>query len=139
MLCNADALRDMALRNASVTFVIDEAFAAFVEGMDSLTHRRPPNVIVLLSFTKFFAIPGLRLGCAIADPAIISRIRTMMPPWSVNTLAQAVGEKAMEDEEYARKTKAYCQDGAEISYREVAVHPRALRVPGRGELSHGAD
>jgi adenosylcobyric acid synthase len=108
LLCNAAALRDMALKNASVTFVIDEAFAAFVEGMDSLTRKRPPNVIVLLSFTKFFAIPGLRLGCAIADPAIISRIRTMMPPWSVNTLAQAVGEKAMADEEYARKTKAYC-------------------------------
>jgi cobyric acid synthase CobQ/L-threonine-O-3-phosphate decarboxylase len=108
LLCTTDELRDMALRNASVTFVIDEAFAAFVEGMDSLTSRRPANVIVLLSFTKFFAIPGLRLGCAIADPAIISQIRTMMPPWSVNTLAQAVGEKAMADEEYARKTKAYC-------------------------------
>jgi len=109
LLCNADALRDMALRNASVTFVIDEAFAAFVEGMDSLTRERPPNVIVLLSFTKFFAIPGLRLGCAIADPAIISRIRAMIPPWSVNTLAQAVGEKAMKDEEYARNTRAYCR------------------------------
>ena len=108
LVCNADALRGMALRNASVTFVIDEAFAAFVEGMDSLTRKRPPNIIVLLSFTKFFAIPGLRLGCAIADRAVISRIRTMMPPWSVNTLAQAVGEKAMGDEEYARKTKAYC-------------------------------
>src|SRR5271157_3652576 len=108
LVCNADALRGMAMRNASVTFVIDEAFADFVEDMDSLTCRRPPNVIVLLSFTKFFAIPGLRLGCCIADPAVIERIKNLLPPWSVNTFAQAVGEKAMADEEYARKTKAYC-------------------------------
>ncbi len=97
----------MALKNGSTTFVIDEAFADFVEGMDSLTRRRPANVIVLLSFTKFFAIPGLRLGCAVADPAIISCIRKFMPPWSVNTFAQAVGEAALADAEYARKSREY--------------------------------
>ena len=107
LLCDANTLRDMAMRNRSATFVVDEAFADFVEGMDSLTRRRPPNIIVLCSFTKFFAIPGLRLGCAVADPAIISRIRKMMPPWTVNVFAQAVGEAALADEEYAKKTREY--------------------------------
>jgi len=130
LLCNADTLRDMALRNASVTFVIDEAFADFVEGMDSLTRKRPPNVIVLLSFTKFFAIPGLRLGCLVADPAIISRIRTMMPPWSVNTLAQAVGEKAMKDKEYARDTKAYCQMERKLLTEKLQSIPGLYVYPG---------
>jgi len=130
LLCSADVLRDMALRNASVTFVIDEAFADFVEGMDRLTGRRPPNVIVLLSFTKFFAIPGLRLGCLVADPAIISRIRTMMPPWSVNTLAQAVGEKAMGDKEYARKTKAYCQTERKLLTEKLQSMPGLYVYPG---------
>ncbi len=130
LVCNADALRGMAMRNASVTFVIDEAFAAFVEGMDSLTRRRPSNVIVLLSFTKFFAIPGLRLGCAIADPAVISQIRAMMPPWSVNTLAQVVGEKAMADEEYARKTKAYCHAERKTLMEQLQSIPGLYVYPG---------
>ena len=107
LLYDADALRNMALRNKSATFIIDEAFADFVEGMDSLTRRRPPNVLVLLSLTKFFAIPGLRLGCAVADPDVISRIRKMMPPWSVNTFAQSMGEAALADVDYTKKTREY--------------------------------
>src|SRR5271157_4393561 len=131
LLCNAAALRGMALRNASVTFAIDEAFADFVEGMDSLTRKRPPNVIVLLSFTKFFAIPGLRLGCAIADPAIISQIRSKMPPWSVNTLAQAVGEQAMADEEYARQTQAYCKKERNLLTKQLQCIPGLYVYPGQ--------
>ncbi|MGZ6275587.1 MAG: cobyric acid synthase [Syntrophales bacterium] len=130
LVCNADALRGMALRNASVTFAIDEAFADFVEGMDSLTRKRPPNVIVLLSFTKFFAIPGLRLGCCIADPAVIERIRNLIPPWSVNTFAQAVGEKALGDEEYARKTKEYCQSERQILAEKLQSFPGLYVYPG---------
>jgi len=105
ILCDVKELRAMAGRNGSTVFVVDEAFADFVEDMDSLTRRRPANVIVLLSFTKFFAIPGLRLGCAIADPAVISRIREFIPPWSVNTFAQSVGEAALADTDYAAKSK----------------------------------
>jgi cobyric acid synthase CobQ/L-threonine-O-3-phosphate decarboxylase len=130
LICNADAIRGMALRNASVTFVIDEAFAAFVEGMDSLTQRRPPNVIVLLSFTKFFAIPGLRLGCCIADPAAIERIKNLLPPWSVNTIAQAIGEKAMADEEYARKTNAYCHAERKYLTEQLQSIPGLYVYPG---------
>jgi adenosylcobyric acid synthase len=130
LVCNADALRGMAMRNASVTFVIDEAFADFVEGMDSLTRRRPPNVIVLLSFTKFFAIPGLRLGCCIADPAVIERIKNLLPPWSVNTFAQAVGEKAMGDEEFARKTREYCRTERESLTEQFQSIPGLYVYPG---------
>ena len=107
LLCSGESLRGLARRNPSSLFVVDEAFADFVDEMDSLTHNRPANVIVLCSLTKFYAIPGLRLGLAIGDPAIIGRMKEMSPPWSVNTLAQAVGEAALKDEAYARQTVAY--------------------------------
>ena len=106
LLGNADELRSLALKHRSTTFIIDEAFAGFVDDMDSLTGRRPPNVLVLLSLTKIFAVPGIRLGCAVADPVIIRKIREIMPSWSVNALAQAVGAEALRDEDYAGKTRA---------------------------------
>ncbi len=102
----AKALRRMAQRHPSSWFVIDEAFADFIEGLDSLTRDRPSNVIVLRSFTKFFAIPGLRLGWALADPEIAKKVRAVLPPWSVNTLAQKVGEAALSDRTYAEQTRA---------------------------------
>ncbi|MGC1403080.1 MAG: threonine-phosphate decarboxylase CobD, partial [Thermodesulfobacteriota bacterium] len=102
----AKALRQMAQRHPYSWFVIDEAFADFIEGLDSLTRDRPSNVIVLRSFTKFFAIPGLRLGWALADPEIAKKVRAVLPPWSVNTLAQKVGEAALSDRTYAEQTRA---------------------------------
>ncbi len=101
-----EAIRQMAQRHPSALFVIDEAFADFIEGLDSLTRDRPFNVIVLRSFTKFFAIPGLRLGWALADPEIAKKVRAILPPWSVNTLAQKVGEAALSDRTYAEQTRA---------------------------------
>ncbi|HVO66276.1 MAG TPA: cobyric acid synthase [Syntrophales bacterium] len=130
VLCYAKELRNMALRNGTTTFVVDEAFADFVEGMDSLTHRRPANVIILLSFTKFFAIPGLRLGCAVADPAVVSRIREFMPPWSVNTFAQVVGKAALADAEYARKSKEYIRAERESLAEELRSIPGLYVYPG---------
>jgi adenosylcobyric acid synthase len=118
-ISDADDLRELALRHPSVTFVIDEAFADFVVEMDSLTKRRPANVLVLLSLTKFFAMPGLRLGCAIGEPAIIKRMKELLPPWSVNTLAQAVGVEALKDKSYAEQTRQYVRRQREDLTREL--------------------
>lgn len=110
VLSEAQALRKLAKRHPEATFVIDESFLFFVEGASSLIQNRPDNVIVLLSLTKFYAIPGLRLGLAVAAPNIIANIRRLLPPWSVNTLAQAAGIEALADEAYAAKTRAFVRD-----------------------------
>ena len=130
LLCNADELRNLALKHPSATFVIDEAFADFVEGMDSLTRNRPPNVLVLLSLTKFFAIPGMRLGCAVGDRAIMAKIKALMPSWSVNALAQAVGAEALRDEGYAKKTRAFVQAERSRLTRELEAVPGLYVYPG---------
>ena len=96
----AESLRELARRHPATAFVVDEAFADFVEGYDSLTARRPANVVVLLSLTKIFAVPGLRVGCAVASPEVVRRVQALQQPWTVNTLAQAVGVRALQDREY---------------------------------------
>jgi cobyric acid synthase CobQ/L-threonine-O-3-phosphate decarboxylase len=117
--CDPEAIRQMADRNPSTLFLVDEAFADFVEGQDRLTRNRPANIIVLLSLTKNYAIPGLRLGCAIADAGIIARLRELQTPWSVNTLAQAVGVAALGDSEYLSRTRAYVRQQRDLLTREI--------------------
>ena len=114
-----DTLRSLARRRPDSVFVIDEAFADFVGGLDSLTKDRPDNVIVLLSLTKCFAIPGLRLGLAVADAAIIRRMRELQTPWSVNTLALTVGAEALRDTEYLAKTREYVYRAHELMIDEL--------------------
>ena len=106
-LCvEAKELRGLARRHPAALFIVDEAFADFVDGIDRLVSDRPENIIVLGSLTKFYAIPGLRLGFAAGSPGRIGVLRRMMPPWTVNSLAQAAGEAALRDRDFEEKSRA---------------------------------
>ncbi|BDQ33782.1 cobyric acid synthase [Pseudodesulfovibrio portus] len=99
-------LREVASMFPQSTFVVDESFAEFLpEDTDRLVRDRPSNVITVVSLTKFYAIPGIRLGLAFADPDVILRIRRRMPAWSVNILAQRVGTRCLRDTGYAARTR----------------------------------
>jgi adenosylcobyric acid synthase len=125
-----ETLRTLATQHPSTVFVVDEAFGDFVEGFDSLTQRRPANVIVLLSLTKIFAIPGLRTGCAIGDSSLIQRLLELQPPWSVNTLAQAVSTAALRDHEYVRRTREYVTREREKLFTRLGAIPGVMVYPG---------
>lgn len=121
----------MADRYPDALFLVDEAFADFVTDYPlppvaapgliaapmpspipardkSIAQYRRDNLIALRSLTKFYAIPGLRLGYALAPaPAPLARrLAAFLPPWSVGSLAQAVGTAALADREYARETRS---------------------------------
>jgi threonine-phosphate decarboxylase len=74
-------------------FVVDEAFIEFTRTIRStvpLLHRHP-NLVVMRSLTKSFAIPGLRLGYIAAGEETIKKLQSLKMPWSVNTMALAAG------------------------------------------------
>ncbi len=107
-VCNdSAALRQLALDHPQTVFIIDESFIDFVTNAASLRQRRPANVVVVQSLTKSYAIAGLRLGYAIADKTVISALRAAQPEWSVNTLAQAVGIRALADADYLANSRAF--------------------------------
>ncbi len=106
-LLDSRGLRELALRNPSCYFLIDEAFGDFVKDFDSLVSNRPRNVMVLLSLTKIYAAPGLRLGLAVADPDIIASLLDTQPTWSVNSIAQGLGQRALSDFDYLERTREY--------------------------------
>lgn len=131
---DADSLRHLAKKHANSTFIVDEAFGDFIEGMDRLTHRRPANLIVLLSLTKFFAIPGIRLGLAVADRDVIAKLRSLTPPWSVNTFAQAIGEAALRDTEYGERTRTYVRKARERLSESLQSLPGLTIFPGQANF-----
>jgi len=134
LLVDPVALRALALRHPSTFFVIDEAFFDFVEDAESLIGHRPSNAIILRSFTKFYAIPGLRLGYAIAEPDVILKIKKSMPLWSVNSLAQAAGEHALQDHAYALRTRAFVRQQREFLVNELQSIPGLTVFSGRANF-----
>lgn len=98
------AILDLALKYPDSLFVIDEAFCDLSSGISSFTGNRLPNIIIVISLTKTFATPGIRLGCGIADASVVSRIEQFQPPWTVNTLAQRIGARALTDRDYVRRS-----------------------------------
>ena len=76
-------------QQARTRLVVDETFVDWVEE-ESLKQlaARSPHVIVLRSLTKFFALPGLRVGYLIGQAWLVARLRARLEPWSVNAVAQ---------------------------------------------------
>ena len=96
-------LLEAAKKHSERIFVIDEAFIDFCADSDQYTligPDLPENIIVVKSLTKFFAVPGLRLGMACANPLTVARINATRLPWSVNALAQSLAGKLYRNEEY---------------------------------------
>lgn len=104
VLLEPGRILDLADRFPQSFFLVDEAFADFVPALLRLGAANRANLFVLHSLTKFFAIPGLRLGLGYGDPDFCAAAAGLLPDWSVNALAQAVGEEALRDEVYARRT-----------------------------------
>jgi len=120
------ALRELMASCPKTLFVIDEAFADFCSPSVTLLPDLPPNAVVLRSLTKVYAIPGLRLGLGFAPPERARRMRDAIPAWSVNTLAQRVGARALRDADYVRRTREELprlRDGLEQGLRGLpGVH-----------------
>ena len=64
-----------------------------------------PGVLILKSFGKFWGLAGLRLGFVIGDPALIARLRDAIGPWQVSGPALEIGARALEDFDWASKTR----------------------------------
>ena len=85
--------------------VVDEAFMDAVPAAASLAGDvADRRLVVLRSFGKFFGLPGLRLGFALAPPDIAARLRATLGPWPVAGPALAVGAVALRDRDWIAAT-----------------------------------
>jgi threonine-phosphate decarboxylase len=96
-----------AVRRAGATLVIDEAFADFAPEV-SVASEAGEGLVVARSFTKFFGVPGLRLGCLISPEA--AAYGSLQPSWAVNVAAEAAGISAASDMEFAERAVDLVRD-----------------------------
>jgi len=99
---SADDLDHWVKSFPNTLFVIDEAYLNFATNIKSAIYLEKTNLLILRSMTKDYALAGLRLGYAVGSSQVITSLRKVQPPWSVNTLAQAAGIAALQDQEYLR-------------------------------------
>ena len=128
-LLDKNHIRTLAsmLKDANSLLVIDESFIDFV-GNDTLQDNEYSmrslvnefdNIIFVHSFTKFYAVPGLRIGAAFSNPHIIDQLNTFIPTWSINTLAQAYTQSALNDVEYVKWTKQVLHEEQHYMYNAL--------------------
>jgi threonine-phosphate decarboxylase len=119
----ARVLADWVAAHPRCVFVADEAFMPLCRrdaGRSLLAHVNTlPNLIVLRSMTKEYALPGIRLGYLVGDPGLVRRLSSELVPWSVNILAQTAGLAALDDDRFAHRTRRWLQ-------RETASFPTSL-------------
>ncbi|MDL2293126.1 aminotransferase class I/II-fold pyridoxal phosphate-dependent enzyme [Ruminococcaceae bacterium OttesenSCG-928-D13] len=94
-----------ACRRAGTRLFLDECFVPFVAGAKTVS-RTPrlaeyPELFILGSFTKLYAMAGLRLGFGLsADTALLGEIALAGQPWGVSTVAQVAGVAALAEDDY---------------------------------------
>jgi len=88
---------------------IDEAFIDFVDDIKNKSVikniQKYSNALVFRSLTKFFAIPGIRLGYIVGNKNLINKIKVCQPDWPVNLFAQMVGKEVISDINYISQTR----------------------------------
>ena len=89
--------------------LVDESFLDFCPDAASLTPFAKGNLFVLRSLTKFWALPGLRIGALVGDVEPLQKLR---PPWPVNALAEAAALASVEDRDHAARTRTFVQSEA---------------------------
>jgi len=81
--------------------VIDEAYAEFVGRSLADLRFDHPNLIVIRTASKAYALAGLRVGFAIARPELVARMNPIRPPGSVSTVSVTVVTEALLDDDLA--------------------------------------
>ena len=104
-------LLDLMIKNDKL-LIVDETFMEFVgeEEKYSLVSRinETENLFILKAVTKFFGMPGLRLGYGVtSNQQIIKNIYEYKEPWTINSFAENLSNYLFKDKDYIHSSKKY--------------------------------
>lgn len=94
--------------------VVDEAYVDFADEHSLELVKKYQNVVVTRTFSKSYALAGMRLGLAIARPEVVAALDKIRDHYNLDRLAQAAAAAALADQEYfldsvrkVRETRAW--------------------------------
>lgn len=92
-----------------VLVVVDEAYHEFADapGLGTALHLADlhPNLIVTRTFSKAYALAGLRVGYLVADPSVVAVIERLRESFNLNNVALAGAEAALADREHLQRSR----------------------------------
>lgn len=107
-----------------ILIVLDNAYHEYVtkpddylHGIDLAVERK--NVIVLRTFSKIYALAGLRVGYAIANPDTIAYLNLVKAPFSVSSVAQKAALVSLENEDFKIMSAELNQKNKEKLFRQL--------------------
>lgn len=114
-------------RAAGAWLIIDEAFIELTLGGNRNSAVRLmekyPKLFLIRSFTKILAIPGLRLGYGVGNREFIKKLWDIKLPWSINSLAAALGPVLGSLNDYFQRTNAWLGEECGWFYERLASFP----------------
>lgn len=92
--------------------IVDETFIEFADSEKerSLVNmvEKSKNLFIIRAVTKFFGIPGIRLGYGISsNRELLQKMYDEKEPWTINSFADSASDFIFKDDEYIRKSKEY--------------------------------
>ena len=104
--------------------VLDNAYQEYVthpadypDGIAEAVSRK--NIIVLRTFSKIYALAGMRVGYGVANREIISYLNRVKPPFNVTRLAQAAALASLQDDAFARHSRDLNRENKERLFRQL--------------------
>ncbi|MFU0883534.1 threonine-phosphate decarboxylase CobD [Kluyvera cryocrescens] len=121
-------------RSLDIALILDEAFIDFIADEPGFIGelKQNPHIWVLRSLTKFYAIPGLRLGYLLnGDERAVARLRKHQMPWSINAFAALAGVRVLNDRDYQQATLRWLAREGQRLYQALAEIDGITVYPGR--------
>jgi len=120
-------VREWCLRFPETLFIIDEAYTEYNETTVLPYALEFDNLLVLRTFSKAWAMPGLRLGMVLGNPGLLDYMLRVRAPYSVNALSIVVASNLIDrSDEIKREAKELLQRKAallkQIEEKDYAVH-----------------
>ncbi|MCL6647297.1 MAG: histidinol-phosphate aminotransferase family protein [Chloroflexi bacterium] len=112
-LLPAEAIAQLLNAAPETLVVVDEAYQQFSAGPDLLPLLGRENLVLVRSLTKTYAMPGVRVGYALASPPVAAALRRVAPPWSVSAPAIAAGLAALALPEWEEASQRLARRGLE--------------------------
>jgi histidinol-phosphate aminotransferase len=115
---------------------IDEAYHELGETPDSLSHLLAefPNAILIRTFSKAFGLAGLRLGYALAHPAVTRLLLRAKIPWNISSLTLAGALAALDDVEEFERRMTHLRKGRDYLEAELANLKGVSVIAGEGNF-----
>ena len=94
-----------------IIWFIDESFIEFsgIETCLEYVNHSDRRLFLLRSLTKFFGVPGLRIGYGVGSAGLIRAMEAYKEPWTINTLALEAAMCIYDDKAYMKRTRDYIQ------------------------------